>query len=507
MPTNDLEILKTAILNAPIGICLLDAKTLTGEIVNSKFLEVAGKPHDAIIGKYYWDAFAEARQLYEPAMDHVIQSGEAYFATEAELPLIRHGKEEIVFVSFVYSPIKNANGTVAKIAVWVLENTVQVKERQKVDTANRKLKVAQEKLQKTFLQLEESEIALRLALSAANFGTWFIHSKTRAFIVDARLKELFGYRPDEEITIEDALAQITDEYREFVANALEDAIYKGGDYDVTYPVIGFHDQQLRWLRAIGNLKADPSGEFSSFTGVVMDITKQKQEEQRKNDFIGMVSHELKTPLASLNAYLQLLQRHANFTSDDFARHSLEQSIKQVKKMTTMINGFLNISRLEAGKIHIDKTWFNMALLFKEIEEESRTMINTHQVIFESLGSIFVNADRDKIGQVISNFISNAVKYSQPGTTIHISCLDQNENIQVCVKDEGVGIHREDLDRLFERYYRAHHNNHIAGFGIGLYLCSEIIQRHEGEIWVKSEAGKGASFYFTLPLVSKTSDSD
>lgn len=133
------------------------------------------------------------------------------------------------------------------------------------------------------------------------------------------------------------------------------------------------------------------------------------------------------------------------------------------------------------------------------------MINTHQVIFEPFDSIFVNADRDKIGQVINNLISNAVKYSQPGTTIRISCISHHDNVLVCVKDQGVGVHRNDLHRLFERFYRAHHNNHIAGFGIGLYLCSEIIQRHEGAIWVESEIGKGASFYFSLPFIKQLSD--
>ena len=126
-----------------------------------------------------------------------------------------------------------------------------------------------------------------LAIDAANFGTWFIQSVTREFITDARLKELFGYYPDEELSIEQALAQITEEYRGFVTTKLEDAIYHNGDYDVTYPVIGLHDIKLRWLRAIGNLKADPSGAFSAFTGVVMDITEQylaaqKIEESEKH---------------------------------------------------------------------------------------------------------------------------------------------------------------------------------------------------------------------------------
>lgn len=507
MVINNEEILRAAILNAPIGICLLDAATLTTEIVNAKFLEVAGKPHDAIAGVHYWTAFAEARKYYESALAEVIRNGQPYFASEVELMLLRHGKEEPVFVSFVYSPVKNKEGAVVKVAVWVLENTLQVKERQKVDKANRELEKAQYQLQQTFHQLEESEVALRLALSAANFGTWSLHSTTRTFVSDARLKQLFGYYPDEDMTIEDAMAQIAEEHREYVAAALENAICNGGDYDVTYCVRGLHDQQLRWLRAIGNLKADLSGEFSTFTGVVMDITEQKQEEQRKNDFIGMVSHELKTPLSSLNAYLQLLQRKEHVANDNFSKHVLDQSLKQVKKMTTMINGFLNITRLEAGKIHIDKIWFNMVLLFKEIEQEMLFMINTHQLVFEPPPTIFINADRDKISHVVTNFISNAVKYSKAGTTVTVFCTVAEGHVTVGVKDQGIGIHSQDREHLFERYYRARSSNHISGFGIGLYLSAEIIRHHDGRIWVESELGNGACFYFTLPLHQPLAEHD
>jgi two-component system sensor histidine kinase VicK len=489
------------VLSAPIGICVLNSETLAGEIVNDSFLEVAGKPREDIIGKFYWDAFAEAREYYEDALNQAVANDEPYYANEVELMLIRHGREEMVFVTFVYSPIKNSEGKVTKVAVWVLENTAQVIARQKIQTANNDLERAQTDLQNLFQKLEESEIALRLAVSAANFGTWYIQSVTREFITDARLKELFGYYPDEDITIEGALAQITDEYRGFVSATLENAIYKGGDYDVTYPVIGLHNDKLRWLRAIGNLKADPSGEFSAFTGVVMDISEQKQDEQRKNDFIGMVSHELKTPLTSLNAYLQVLQTKILAGADSFTSGALDQSVKQVRKMTVMINGFLNVSRLESGKINIEKQLFDMSEMVAEIEEETIAMISTHQFIFHPVESVYVTADKDKIAQVLSNLISNAVKYSTAGTLIKVSCAAVNNNAQISVTDEGAGIHEQDIDRIFERYSRIQtdHNQHISGFGIGLYLSKEIIKRHGGKIWVESKSGIGSTFYFSLPL--------
>jgi len=132
--------LTNMIVKAPIGICLLDAKTLISEVVNASFLEVAGKPYDAIAGKYYWDSFAEAKPYYEDALAGVVEKGETYYANEVELMLIRHGQEEIVYVTFVYAPLKDAEGNVKKVAVWVLENTLQVISRQKVEQSEQEIR-------------------------------------------------------------------------------------------------------------------------------------------------------------------------------------------------------------------------------------------------------------------------------------------------------------------------------------------------------------------------------
>src|ERR1700712_4744518 len=118
--------LQKTILNAPIGICLLNANTFVAELVNDKFLEVAGKPYETIFGQFYWDAFAEVRAYYESALQNVVNSGDPYYADEVEMVLVRGGKEETIFVTFVYAPIKDDIGKVTKVAVWVLENTRQV---------------------------------------------------------------------------------------------------------------------------------------------------------------------------------------------------------------------------------------------------------------------------------------------------------------------------------------------------------------------------------------------
>jgi two-component system sensor histidine kinase VicK len=217
----------------------------------------------------------------------------------------------------------------------------------------------------------------------------------------------------------------------------------------------------------------------------------------------MVSHELKTPLTSMKGYIQLLLTRIN-NQDSFNRMALEKTNIQVTKMTGMINGFLNVSRLESGKINIDYQIFDLALLIKEAEEETSATITSHKVIFEPLETTFVNADRDKIGQVIQNLISNAVKYAPSGSIINVSCITTVDTAKISVKDPGMGIKQDELTKIFDRYYRVEggHMSLTAGFGIGLYLCSEIIKRHKGEIWAESTYGQGATFIFSLPLAPR-----
>jgi PAS domain S-box-containing protein len=244
---------------------------------------------------------------------------------------------------------------------------------------------------------------------------------------------------------------------------------------------------------------DREGNIIGLSKIARDITERKQDETRKNDFIGMVSHELKTPLTSLNAYLQMLSQKAQNAADDFTSNALEQSVKQVRKMTAMINGFLNVSRLESGKIQIDKQPFDMADLVKESEAETRLMNPTHTFIFHPVEPTPLFADKDKISHVINNLISNAVKYSKPGSTIQVACVTDGDFARFSVSDEGIGIEKHHLTHLFKRYYRVESNSHISGFGIGLYLSAEIIERHDGRIWAESEPGKGSTFYFSLPV--------
>jgi PAS domain S-box-containing protein len=246
---------------------------------------------------------------------------------------------------------------------------------------------------------------------------------------------------------------------------------------------------------------DKEGKVIGVSKIARDITEQKQDEQRKNDFIGMASHELKTPLTSLSALVQVLELKLQTHSDPFVPQALGKARLQTKKMSSLINGFLNVSRLESGKLEIIRQDFDLTALITEQIGEISLTVSSHIFYFEKQPAIELHADREKIGAVISNLLSNAVKYSPKGKLVEIACTIIGDEAQVSIRDEGMGVRPQDLPRIFDRYYRAgsEHTRHISGFGVGLYLSAEIVQRHDGRIWAESAKRVGSTFFFTLPL--------
>jgi PAS domain S-box-containing protein len=245
---------------APIGICILDASTLVAEIVNDNFIEVAGRPYEAIFGKHYWDAFPEAKVFYESAMAGVIQTGIPYRANEVQLMLIRYGREELVYVTFVYVPVKDEEGSVRKIAVWVLENTSQVKARQ---------------------ELENAQQVARLAINSADLGVYEYDYTTGAFIADKRFKEIFD---DKDFADRDqyvAMIHPADALKREIAHA--SAIATG---HLAYEArLVLTNNAIRWMRLTGRIISH-NGTPLKLTGVCQDITsaviaRKKIEESAK----------------------------------------------------------------------------------------------------------------------------------------------------------------------------------------------------------------------------------
>ena len=346
--------------------------------------------------------------------------------------------------------------------------------------------------------LAEAQEGFEIALKAAKLGSYELNLKTMEMSSSDQCKINYGRAITDRFTFVDLLDSIQPDYRNYVQRQLTEAIENKTVYDAEYPVI-WADGAVHWIRSAGKARYNYLGEPVRMNVVSHDITEQKKDEIRKNDFIGMVSHELKTPLTSFKGYIQILQRNTQSKGDAFSISILSKVDRQLDKMSSLVNGFLNLSRLESGKIFLQKEVFNLEDLIAEIIEDQKLLIAQHHLILHPCQQAIVDADREKIGNVICNLLSNAAKYSAPGSDIEVLCNVEDDSAIIRVIDHGEGIPKEDVNRLFERYYRAEHTKHISGFGIGLYLSAEIVERHQGEIGVKSEIGKGSHFWFTLPI--------
>jgi len=233
-----------------------------------------------------------------------------------------------------------------------------------------------------------------------------------------------------------------------------------------------------------------------------EIEYRKQAEHKKDEFISIASHELKTPLTSVKGYVQLLARSIDKGDVGTVKKHLHKAQAQLEKLNELIADLLDISKIESGKLKFNKQRFVMDDLLTNIIEVMHQS-NPDFTITKN-GSVRepVFADEMRIEQVIVNFLTNAIKYS-PGTSeVKINVKLENDRVYVGVRDYGIGIGPEQQKSVFEKFYRVEETSpHFQGLGIGLYISAEIIRRHGGDVGVNSALGEGSEFYFTIPLHS------
>jgi PAS domain S-box-containing protein len=236
----------------------------------------------------------------------------------------------------------------------------------------------------------------------------------------------------------------------------------------------------------------------------MNITERKRLERQKDDFIGVASHELKTPVTSVKAYTQVMQRRFQKAGDLESAQLLGKMDGQLTKLTNLIRDLLDVTKIETGKLQFTEEDFWFDELIMEMVEELQRTTERHTIEVKGRARKKVYADRERIGQVLTNFLSNAIKYSPHAKKVVVTTRIVENEIQLCVQDFGVGIASDKHDKVFERFFRVDgpKQDTFPGLGLGLYISSEIIRRQGGRIWVESKKGKGSSFYFALPIVTK-----
>lgn len=234
---------------------------------------------------------------------------------------------------------------------------------------------------------------------------------------------------------------------------------------------------------------------------IEDITERKQLEQQKDEFISIASHELKTPITSVKAYAQILGQRFRKINDHKSVELAEKMDLQLDKLTSLIGDLLDVTKIEAGRIQFNESDFDFnELVDSTVEELQRTTIK-HRIDTTLQPPVTIHGDHDRLGQVIINFITNAIKYSPQADNIIIKTSVDNGKVTLAVQDFGLGLSKDDQARVFERFYRVSGSdqNTYPGLGLGLYISSEIIKRHKGRIWVDSKKNKGSTFSFSLPV--------
>ena len=240
-----------------------------------------------------------------------------------------------------------------------------------------------------------------------------------------------------------------------------------------------------------------NNQITLWLGTNTNIEAQKQNEQQKDEFLSIASHELKTPLTGIKAFNQLMQRSNNL---DRTASYIEKSSENILRLEKLINDLLDVTKINAGKLTYDLQRFNFSAMLKDSVDSMQLTTLTHQITLEQKEGVYIIGDRLRLEQVMNNFLSNAIKYSPDGKQVIVKAQVGAEGLIVSVKDFGIGIQEQHIQRLFDRYYRIDNTAmRFEGLGLGLFISSEILKRHMGTFWIESEPNKGSTFFFRLPL--------
>ena len=334
-----------------------------------------------------------------------------------------------------------------------------------------------------------------------------------------KAEKIFGYTKSEALSKRLSELIIPYQYREAHERGLQHFLNTGEgpvlNKTIEVRSIYKYQRQFPISLSISNVKLDNEWFFIAFIEDIseaknqqeeqirqqIELNKVKYEDQKIKDFLNIASHELKTPLTSIKALTQLALRgigkHPIEQSKDYLV-KIDQSSNKIKKL---ILDLLDISKLHAGKLIVELKPVNYSSFLSKVIDTCGIIFTSHRIDITNLQEIEIAIDSDRIEQVITNLISNAVKYSPDSGLVEVSTKKTNEMLITAVKDYGLGIDIGNQHKVFEKFFQIDElqKTDKSGFGMGLYICSEIIKQHRGSIWVESNEGKGATFYFALPL--------
>ncbi|MDB5015912.1 MAG: yycG 3 [Mucilaginibacter sp.] len=472
---NQRKQLYSIFMQAPVGIGIIKGPNYLVDLINPPLEEIYGRTFEEIKGMPVFEALPSAKgHGFEELLDNVRLTGKPFYGNGLPVPLVRKGVLETVYVDFVYEPFREEDGSISGVIVVATEITDKIESQ---------------------LKLKASEAQFRFMAESMPQQVWTANASGELDYVNERTQHYFGKNADEIISLG---------WQEFIhpndlAGYLKNwtaALHVKKLYEVEFRLRRADGEYCWYLaRALPFMMDDT---VVKWLGTNTDIAEQKKLEQQKDEFISIASHELKTPLTSLKAYLQLMERSSANTSSQ--EKFVANSLQQLKRLEKLIGDLLDVSKISAGKMSYNMGVFNMKDLINEVVPSVQLSSNKHQFKIESNPSVLFEGDRYRLEQVLTNFLTNAVKYSPDANEVIIRSVIQNDNIIVSVQDFGIGIEKENLGKLFDRFYRVDNTAmKYDGLGLGLYVSADILTRHKGNFWIESEPGKGSTFYFRLPL--------
>jgi len=460
-----------------VGLGTFDLNLLTGEMITSQvFANIFGFDAPVPRREYVKVIHPDDQELRSKAHKAAPETGRLFYEARVVWPdkTVRWVRVE----GRVYY------GTTS-IPVRVLGTLLDITEQKKIKEA-----------------LAESEQLLRNITTAAPTGLWMADAAGGITYVNKTWIDWTGL-PFERHLGAGWLKAVVQEDKEKVLEKFANDLAKRIFHEVEFR-INHSDGTIHWCVVNGGPQYRNEGTFVGYIGACVDITEQKHLERQKDDFIGIASHELKTPVTSIKAYAQVLEKMLLKKGEIKEAGMISKMDMQLNRLTSLIGDLLDVTKINTGKLQFNNSEFNLNILVKELVEDMQHTTSQHTLIESLAPPVVVWGDRERIGQVITNLISNAIKYSPNADEIIIQSELKENEVTLSIKDFGIGIAEQNMDKVFEQFYRVSGNlqHTFPGLGLGLYISSEIIKRQGGRIWVTSREKEGSTFGFALPLRNK-----
>ncbi len=471
--------LKMMIQQAPVAVAIMKGPDHVVEIANDLALEMWGRTSEQVLGIPIIKGMPElAGQGFAQILNDVYGTGTPFVANERQVELLRGGILAPTYINFVYEALKEADGRISGIMAVGTDVTAQVKARH---------------------YAEEGEARFRLLADSMPQFVWTSDANGVLTYFNASVYAFSGLSK-EQVEREGWIQIVHPEDRDANVKGWVQAIESGQDFHFENR-FRRHDGEYRWQLSRALPLRNAEGQITMWVGTSTDIQELKQQEKEKDYFISMVSHELRTPLSTLKGYVQMLQSDYGNGSDAFLVEALKVMDRQVTSLTGIISDLLDLSRMQTGVLELALETLDTDQVISQVIEEMHYSHPSHTISFRSDGPAVVSVDRNRITQVLQNYLTNAVKYAPDSFAIQIDSQLLVDQVKITVTDHGIGIHKPDMARLFQRFYRVegYSQRTFSGFGIGLHIVADIVRRHGGTVGVESEPGKGSSFIFTLPL--------